>query len=175
MATVKITIIGPESTGKTTLTQQLATHFNVPYVQEYARLYLEEKATPGYEFSDLEAIAKQQVALTEVELAKNPKILFCDTDLVTLHIWALDKFHKPIPFVEAQLESQKANLYLLCKPDIAWQPDPLREDATRREELFDWNAWVLESINAHYHTIKGEGHGRFKKAVEVVSEFLAKS
>ena len=175
MATVKIVIIGPESTGKTTLTQQLATHFNMPFVPEYARIYLEQKANPGYELSDLEAIAKTQIALTEGELTKAPKLLFCDTDLVTLHIWALDKFDRPIPFVESALSVQKANLYLLCKPDIAWQPDPLREDATRREELFEWNAWVLKSINAQYHTIEGAGNARFQQALQVVNDFLTKN
>ena len=172
MATVKIVIIGPESTGKTTLTQQLAAHFKAPYVPEYARTYLEQKPQAGYELADLEAIATQQLALMEVALQNQPQILFCDTDLVTLHIWALDKFDRPLKQVEEALLMHKADLYLLCVPDIDWQSDPLREDANRRDELFSWNAWVLESLGANYFMVEGAGEKRLQNAINHVLHFL---
>lgn len=169
----KITIVGPESTGKSTLCQALATHYNAPFVAEYARTFLEEKNTKVYQLSDLETIAKTQVAITQKVWSKHPPLLFCDTDLVTLHIWALDKFNQAIPFVEAHLQAEKADLYLLCKPDIAWQPDPLREDAHRREALFFWNAEVLQAINAEYEVVSGSGKDRLAHAIHFVDNFLA--
>ena len=172
MVTVRIVIIGPESTGKSTLTKQLAAHYNAPYVEEFARTYLEARKESSYEWKDLEAIARGQMARIEEAMTKAPKLLFCDTDLVTLHIWSLDKFDKPIPFVESLLAQHKPHLYLLCKPDIAWQPDPLREDATRRVALFSWNAWVLESINANYQMVGGTGDARFKNALSHVNRLL---
>jgi nicotinamide riboside kinase len=106
---VKIAIIGPESTGKSTLVQLLATHFNAPFVPEFARTYLKKKHPPNYDFADLEAIARGQIsAMAEAEKRAEKRVFF-DTDLITLHIWALDKFGKPIPFVEANLKKLKAN------------------------------------------------------------------
>ncbi len=172
MRTLKIVLIGPESTGKTTLVKQLATHYNAPFVAEFAREYLEKKPGIPYQFSDLEAIAREQVNRTNIALAANPALLFCDTDLTTLHIWALDKFDKKIPFVEENLRSQKADLYLLCAPDIAWQPDPLREDATRRDLLFEWNLQVLQALNANLEIVTGQHKKRLKNAISKVDAFL---
>jgi NadR type nicotinamide-nucleotide adenylyltransferase len=169
---VKIAIIGPESTGKSTLVQLLATHFNAPFVPEFARTYLKKKHPPNYDFADLEAIARGQIsAMAEAEKRAEKRVFF-DTDLITLHIWALDKFGKPIPFVEANLKKLKANFYLVCKPDIPWQPDPLREDATRRDLLFEWNMHVLEGLDANSAVISGMGDARLKSAITAVSKFL---
>jgi NadR type nicotinamide-nucleotide adenylyltransferase len=173
MATVKIALIGPESTGKSTLARDLAEHFHALCVAEYARHYLEQKGEHSYDLADLETIARQQVAQIQRALSANPKVLFCDTDLVTLHIWSLDKFDQTIPFVEEQLQQQKADLYLLCKPDIPWQPDPLREDATRREELYSWNMWVLRQIDAQIVEVEGLADQRFQLAVNAVETFLS--
>lgn len=172
MATVKIVILGPESTGKTTLTQALAKHFEAPFVAEYAREYLAQKADRAYELKDLEAIGKGQVKAVQKALALNPPILFCDTDLVTLHIWSLDKFDQAIPFVEAHMKTQQADLYLLCKPDLKWEYDPLREDANRRDELFDWHLWVLKSMNALFIEIAGQGEKRTACAISAVESHL---
>ncbi len=117
--TVNITLIGPESTGKTTLARQLADHFQGTFVSEFARAYLEARTDHVYEFSDLEAIAKGQLQALRNAKQDASNLIFADTDLITLHIWALDKFDRPIPFVEEALEAEKADLYLLCKPDIA--------------------------------------------------------
>ena len=173
MATAKIVLIGPESTGKSTLAKQLAEHFDAPFVSEVARDYLESRPEMGYEWSDLEKIARLQVKAIKEAVDLNPPILFCDTDLVTLHIWSLDKFDAAIPFVEEHLSKQPANLYLLCKPDIPWESDPLREDATRRDELYIWNRWVIREMNAAYVEIEGLQNHRIQQAIKVVEEFIA--
>ena len=170
---VKIAVIGPESTGKSTLVQALADHYHAPHVTEYAREYLEGKGRLPYELDDLERIAKGQVQREDDALQANPPILFCDTDLVTLHIWSLDKFDQAIPFVEKHLKSRRADLYLLCKPDLKWEFDPLREDANRRDELYDWNAWVLKSIDAQFIEIVGSNQQRNLNAINAIDAFLA--
>lgn len=170
--TVKISIVGAESSGKSTLAVALATHFKAPLVEEYAREYLEAKDEPRYELADLNHIAKEQVRQVHETLKTAPKILFCDTDLVTLHIWALDKFDKAIPFVEENLEKEKSDLYLLCKPDLLWQPDPLREDSNRREELYNWNLWVLREMNAEFAEIEGQQETRLNNAIAAIDKFL---
>ena len=172
MSTVKIVVIGPESSGKTTLVKQLASHFKAPFVAEFARQYLEKRTTHVYEIADLENIARAQVSQTKLALSKTPSLLFCDTDLITLHIWALDKFDQSIPFVEENLRKEKADLYLLCAPDIVWEPDPLREDSNRRDMLFEWNSLALKSIDAKVEIISGQDDERTRKAILKVEEFL---
>ena len=108
MDTVKIVILGPESTGKTTLTKSLANHFQAPYVFEYAREYLEAQESKPYELSDLEAIARGQVNAVQAKMENSPPLIFCDTDLITLHIWSLDKFDRTIPFVEQNMKAQQS-------------------------------------------------------------------
>jgi len=172
--TVKIVVIGPESTGKSTLTKQLALHFNAPFVLEFAREFLEARPNHLYSLADLESIAREQVARTNFALAAKPKLLFCDTDLVTLHIWSLDKFDQEIPFVEENLRPEKADLYLLCAPDLAWQPDPLREDSNRRDTLFEWNFLAIKSIDGDLEIITSDGEKRLQNAIKKVEEFLKK-
>ena len=173
-ATVKVAVIGPESSGKSTLVQNLAAHFNSPFVSEFARTYLEGKRSPAYDFSDLEAIAHGQLEAMNEASTRADKVVFFDTDLVTLHIWALDKFNKPIPLVEENLRNAKADLYLVCKPDIPWQPDPLREDSLRRDDLLAWNLDVLKSLEAQAEIITGTGAARTDMAITSVERFLEK-
>ena len=61
----KIVIIGPESTGKSTLCKLLAAHFNTIWVKEYAREYLLKNGT-NYTFENLLDIAKGQVRNEEL-------------------------------------------------------------------------------------------------------------
>ncbi len=129
----KITILtGAESTGKTTLAKKLSIEENLPLVEEYAREYLEEKLiiNPAYQYTlkDLVSIAKKQNQLESQAFEKYGQIV-CDTDIITIQIWAMDKF-------KTWLDVSNPNIYfkeyLLCPPDIPWVSDPLRENPTDR-------------------------------------------
>lgn len=122
----KIVIIGPESTGKSTLTEALASHFGEPWVPEYARQYLERLDRP-YEFDDLLAIAKGQLALEERQLELADKFLFCDTDLHVLQVWSESKYKLVHPWILDQINVRRYDLYLLTDIDISWEADPQRE------------------------------------------------
>src|SRR5690606_24761449 len=119
----KIVIIGPESTGKSTLTQALAQNFDEPWVEEYARQYLED-LNRGYKFGDLRKIAAGQLALEDqkVNLAKHR--LFCDTDLHVIQVWSEHRFKKTDPWIKEQIQKRKYDLYLLTDIDMVWQEDP---------------------------------------------------
>ena len=171
MASVKICIIGPESTGKSTLTKELSKHFGFPLVNEISRQYLEDLGRK-HSFEDLESMAIAQ-ANAEKECTILSKPFFCDTDLLTYKIWAQDKFDKEITFVEQNYEQNKANLYLLCYPDLEWHPDPLREDEHRLMVIYQFYIDHLEHMDVPYRVIKGTGDVRLKNATQVVSEFLS--
>ena len=131
---LKIIVTGPESSGKTTLCKEISNQFNIPFTTEYAREYLEKKGV-NYNQSDLLEIAKGQF-ISEGGL--NQQLSLQDTDLITIKIWSEYKYGNCNNWILDQIEKQKSEnrFYLLCKPDIPWKADPLRENPTNREELF---------------------------------------
>lgn len=170
MACVRICITGPESTGKSSLTKHLSAYFGFPYVDEKARSYL-NSLNRAHTFEDLNQIAQlQQKAISEA--SKKVDVLFCDTDLLTIKIWAQDKYKKEILFVEEYYLSEKSDLYLLCYPDLEWQPDPQREDEERLKEIYQFYLSKLTDMDANYVVVNGQGDDRRKLAEEAVKEFL---
>jgi nicotinamide riboside kinase len=141
-----IVVTGPECSGKTTLARQLAEKLGEPWVPEYAREYLSNLNRP-YNTADLLEILKGQLQSVETAKSKAKNWLVVDTGPEVIQIWYRDKFGpEPIEIIELA-EIFKPALYLLCKPDIPYVPDPLREDPFRRDELFERYVELLESKN----------------------------
>lgn len=171
MATVKIAIVGPESSGKSELAKALASHFKAPVVLEYARDYFSQKPHQNYTLEDVANIAEVQLLHIREAAKKQPELLFLDTDALTLHIWTTDKFGVALPAVANALATEKPDLYLLCMPDLPWQPDPLREDQHRRTELFEVHKTLLEKLKTPYFVISGVGGARLQNALEALAAF----
>ena len=161
----KIVITGPESSGKTTLCKALSSHFNLPFAKEYAREYL-DLLNRDYNQSDLLKIAKGQLqAENEMQLL--------DTDLVTLKIWSKYKYNSCDKWILDKTEKQKSKnrFYLLCKPDIAWKPDPLRENPKNRMNIFKIYKDELDNLEHNYLIVEGEN--RIKKSISKISPLIA--
>lgn len=171
MATVSIALTGPESSGKTTLAEQLANHFTAVWIAEYARQYLQDIGT-DYSLFDLELIAMGHTERMLSYRQLDPPLVFLDTDLVNMKVWAEDKFKTEIPFVEENIYVQKADLYLLCAPDLPWLADPLRQDPHRLSSIFEKHRQALNLIDARYTLISGMHHARLKSAITAVETFL---
>ncbi len=165
---VKIVVTGPESTGKTTLAQQLAAHYQTAWVAEYARIYLNNLHHP-YELADLLSIAKGQLASEEVARMKDQKLLICDTSLEVIKIWSQEKYQTCHPWILDQLQKQQIDLYLLCAPDIPWQPDPQRENPEDRHRLFTIYQHELEKSHME---IRGDEDQRLSIAIQAVDSLL---
>lgn len=150
----RIAITGPESAGKTTLAQALAAGFGTVWVPEYAREYLDKLGRP-YVFEDLEAIARGQRELEEQYARRAHRYLFCDTDLLVIHIWSEYKYQQTSPFVLESLNSRPYDLYVLCSPDIPWEYDPLRENPGEREELYQLYKKELEARSMPFIEVSG--------------------
>lgn len=163
----KVILTGPESSGKTTLSRQLAQHFQVPWVSEYARSYLEELHRP-YVQSDLYRIAVGQFEKEQVLAATQPPFLICDTSFLVLKIWSLYKYGTCHPFILKQVEHSKNDLYLLCACDIPWEADPLRENPDNREELYQLYLAELKRLGVDFLEVRGEENIRLKKAIDFV-------
>ena len=166
----RIILTGPESSGKSTLAKELAHLLRVPLVLEYARSYLEVNG-PAYNFQDLEAIAEQQMANELSMFAKGHNHVVCDTDILTLIIWAQEKFDEVPDSWRAQFDNiGPESLYLLCSPDFPWEEDPLRENPNDRCRLFRKYERFLK--DKQYHVLSGDRSVREKEAFHIARSFF---
>ena len=161
----KIVITGPESSGKTTLAASLAEHYQVPWVPEYARDYLNQLDQP-YQEKDLLTIAQGQIS-REDQVAQTTDLLICDTSLLVIKIWSEYRYGHCHPWILEQLAQRPVDLYLLCSPDIPWEYDPQRENAQDREVLSKQYQQAL--IHRHYVTIQGNRIQRLQQATNAIN------
>ncbi|MDR7128594.1 NadR type nicotinamide-nucleotide adenylyltransferase [Algoriphagus sp. 4150] len=167
----RILILGPESTGKSTLAGGLATYFGEPWVPEFAREYL-EKLGREYCYEDLVKIGKGQVAL-EDEVAEEAKnFLFCDTDLRVIHIWSEHRFGKTDPWVMDQIAERIYDLILLTDTDLPWTPDPQREypELEMRQYFFKKYLQLAQESGFPFLIISGDRKTRLNTAVAAVNQ-----
>ena len=143
-----IVVTGPESSGKTSLVNRLKADFGIPIVPEFARGYLENKGAK-YDFNDLITIGKCQ-NIQENEAHNKFPLIVCDTDIITIDIWALEVFERPIDLPNFHTESKH---YLLCRPDIPWVADPLRENPDDRDRLFEVYKQYLEKMGLSFDVL----------------------
>lgn len=167
----KIVITGPESTGKTTLVNAIADQFNVPFVAEFARHYLNELHRP-YRQEDLYQIALGQLAWEEKVRAQQPSFLLCDTDLLTIKIWSEYKYNTCDSRIVAQLADSLPLVYVLCKPDLAWEPDVQRENPDDRAHLFDLYEKEIQQLQIPYFYVDGVGKERMQRAMDTLLHFI---
>jgi NadR type nicotinamide-nucleotide adenylyltransferase len=175
----KVVVIGPESTGKSTLCEQLAAHYATAWVPEYAREYLLKHGT-SYQYDDLLTIAKGQVALEEKYLSsletdkKEPPLLFVDTDLYVMKVWCEYVFGQCHAWILDQIVQRNYDLYLLCDTDLPWIKDELREypDLESRRELYYIYKDIMLNQSVPWINISGDYEQRFQKAVKAVNEML---
>lgn len=167
----KVVVIGPESTGKSTLSQDLANYFVCHWVPEYARTYIEQLGKP-YNYDDLLEIAKGQVELEEEESKKAKDLLICDTDLHVIKVWSQHKFGKVHPWIEQQISERKYDLYLLTDIDIPWENDPQREhpEPEKREYFFEIYRNGVINSGIPYMIISGSFEERLNKSIEFIEE-----
>ncbi len=173
---VKIVLFGPESTGKTTLSQQLARHYNTVWVPEYAREYLQEKwnnERKTCEPHDLLPIAEGQMRLENMLTKKATKILVCDTDLLETKVYSEAYYIGHCdPVLEKYALENRYDLYLLTYIDVPWELDDLRDKPLERERMFNYFKDTLEKYNRNFVILKGDKKTRLATAVHHIDKLV---
>ncbi|MFM2364192.1 MAG: hypothetical protein RLZZ316_3094 [Bacteroidota bacterium] len=170
----KIVIIGPESTGKSTLCEQLAQHFNTSWCPEFARQYLISHGTQ-YTYDDLLTIAQGQLAAEEqMALQINNGLFFIDTNMYVMKVWCEFVFDKCHPWILEQIVNRPYDLYLLCNTDLPWIKDELREypDLETRNKLFHYYKDLLVNQATPWVEISGNDKNRLVQAITAVNKIL---
>lgn len=193
----KIVIVGPESTGKSTLCEELAQEFHTEWCPEFARFFLLENGTQ-YTFDQLLEIARGQLALEEeytrtieqkwswsaqencwinshdLITSIQPPTLFIDTDMYVMKVWCEYVFGRCHPFILEQIAKRKYDGYLLCSPDLPWVKDELREypDDKNRIELFHLYKDLLINQTTPWAIIRGNDEQRLLSAISAVNNML---
>ena len=159
---LKVAFTGPESSGKTTISKSFAELVNGKWVEEYAREYLQSKDT--YEQVDLDEIARVQ---QEKWLVK-ASILVADNELTVIKIWSEYRYNSCSTFIEKAYQYQHFDHYFLCKPDIPWEFDPLRENPNNRDEIFELYHNELLLMKRPFTVLQGSNEERLKNCVNVL-------
>jgi len=169
----KIVIIGPESTGKTTIAKQLAEHYQTTLVNEYAREYI-EKLNRDYEEHDLLKIAKGQIQSEEKALQIAKTFLICDTDLRVIKIWSEVKYNKCDDWILQEIKERKYDLYCLCGIDIPWEEDAQREHPNQedRMKLYKMYQQELQKNKQSVIELDGNPQKRLKTAIKALNSLL---
>ena len=173
---LKVVLYGPESTGKTTLSQMLAAHFETEWVPEFSRDFLQEKWNEEQEIcglDDILPIARGQMELENLKAKKANKVLFCDTNLLETAAYSkayFDGFCEPTLLKHAL--KAHYDLYFLTYIDVPWVEDDLRDRPHQRESMFAKFKKPLDDYNKPYHILQGNLEERFAAAVKMIEELL---
>ncbi|MCP4882428.1 MAG: ATP-binding protein [Flavobacteriales bacterium] len=173
---VKIVLFGPESTGKTTMSELLAKHYNTVWVAEYARRYLQEKwnnERKTCEDADLIPIARGQMALENKLALKADKVLICDTDLLETKVYSEEYYGGFVhPNLDKYALKNTYDLYMLTNIDTPWEADDLRDRPEQREEMYAAFEAALIKYKKPYIKLNGSIKNRLAVAIKAIDKLL---
>jgi NadR type nicotinamide-nucleotide adenylyltransferase len=162
----KIVVIGPESTGKSTLSKALAEKLNTVWVAEYARTYLDAQNNQ-YDFADLKTIAQGQIEAETLAETTAHQFLICDTDLYVLKVWSEHKYNQVDAFILEQIAERHYDAYILCNIDMAWVADPQREhpNPAMRQYFFHMYKDIVSQSGRPFIIVSGNEAERVQQAL----------
>ncbi len=169
---LKVALIGPESTGKSSLAHYLARRYHGTYIPEYAREYVERKGSTDVTWDELCEIAKYQIeeiksltgeagptaqrSYSAAVLQAKP--VFFDTELIVTKVWFDYAFGRVPEWLKEAILRYPMDVYLLTYPDLPWIPDPARSNGSDaiRLELFHRYESEIQALDIPYYIIRHE-------------------
>jgi len=166
---LKIAITGPESSGKSVLSEFLADNFDARLVKEYARSYYDKHEYTNSQ-EEIITIAEGQIR-AEREAAKgDASLIICDSDLVNIKIWLEYYGYSTPKFILDYLASKPYDFCLLLYPNTPWVADPLRRNPNDRVALYTQFQRELQRLKYSFETVDELGELRFQQAVQFINE-----
>ena len=172
---IKIAMFGPESTGKTTLSRQLAEYFDTVWIPEFARNYLLEKLEKtGQECvpEDMLPIAIGQTKLENDILNVANKFLFCDTNLLVTKVYSEAYYNFCDPILDLAAKAHNYDLFFLTNIDLPFEKDELRDSQENRDRFFDVFHNALITNNKPYILLSGSEEQRLIKAISIINDLV---
>jgi NadR type nicotinamide-nucleotide adenylyltransferase len=170
-----VVLTGAESTGKTTLAARLAARYAVPWGAEFVRGYADSKHAP-LDATDVEPIARGQIALEDGAVAAGAAagapFVVLDTDLLSTAVYARYYYGRHPAWIERAIVERRADLYLLCHPDVPWVADPQRDSPRARAAIHELFVAGLAAVGARVADLRGGWDERERRAVEAVDALL---
>lgn len=177
--TKKVMLIGGESTGKSTLTINLANRFNTNYIDEAGRDISERSGTDVLMISEDFTEILLQHKLNEINAIKNSnKVLFVDTDALVTQFYLdflNDKNKEKNKCLSDAIDSlNEYDLILFLEPDVDFVQDGDRSTVIENDrELYSNKIKeILDKHKKEYHCIKGTYQERYEQAIVLVSNLL---
>ena len=167
----RIILTGAESSGKSHLTQHLGEVFKLPYVLEYARTYLEENG-PEYDLEQLRIMSRLHLTYQQEKVPISAPWGIFDTDLINYKIWAEEVFGCCPAEISTGIEQESSHVYLLCKPDLPWEPDPLRENQYDLQRIYQCHLDEIIRLKRPYEVVEGRGPERLANAEAALHRLL---
>lgn len=167
----RVSLFGPESTGKSTLAARLARDLGTVHVPEFARAYLESR---GGVFTrpELDVLAEGQVALEDALARDAHRVLVCDTDPLLTVVWSEVMHGEASRYVRDTAAARRYDLTLLCEVDLPWVDDIVRYLPEERAGFFARCEAVLRAAGRRYTIIRGSGEARVQAARAAIAELL---
>jgi NadR type nicotinamide-nucleotide adenylyltransferase len=168
----RIVLIGAESTGKSTLAQELSGYYGEPWTGEFVRSYVEQ-LRGELQPHDLEPIAEGQLALEDSALDQAQRLVIHDTNILSSILYANVYFDAVLEWVNDAFLERDYSLYLLCMPDIPWVADEgQRESPEARDKLHALFKESLDTLEIPYVEISGNEEARMLQAVHAIDAIL---
>jgi NadR type nicotinamide-nucleotide adenylyltransferase len=168
---IRVVLTGSESTGKSTIATEVARHYNVEVVPEFVRTYAEQKGAP-IDFSDHGLIAHGQMALEDEYLMRATRLLIQDTDLLSTVVYCRHYFGRCPEWIEVAARSRRPQLYLLCRPDVPWIADGVRDRGHLRQEMHGLFQETVTASGAASRDLTGSWTQRTADAIAAIDALL---
>lgn len=167
---IKVAILGAESTGKTTLTERLAKHFNCSYVLEAGRELIPDSTK--FTFEDLHLVANEHAKRIDEAILGDSPLIIIDTDIHITKSYARSTFDRELPVENDIYRTNKADLYLYLNNDAPYYQDGTRLSKMDRDLLDRSHREVLIDHQIKLVEISGNWQTRFEQAVLEVSQLI---
>lgn len=175
----KVLLMGSESTGKSTLTINLANRFNTNYIDEAGRDISERSGTDMLMLSEDFTEILLQHKLNEIKAVENSnKVLFIDTDALVTQFYMsfLDDpgIEKNRALSDAIDALNRYDLILFLEPDVEFVQDGDRSEVIRddRKKYSDRIKELLRSHGKQFVSVSGSYQERYEIAVKAVESML---